>query len=171
MEGKPTTITPLQKEEKSCTLTSCVITIIALVVERVVVEGSGASNGISSSEELASVSRVAGVASPDKEFLFVEGAEVVGVLSLSPDPRSRTCNSTAGCFPIVFSCLFPPALPILRFTLEYSRKTPPETKELLFRNANVKNKRDRRHNLEKELQKLSIVIRIFFPRRRRDLQV
>jgi hypothetical protein len=27
-------------------------------------------------------------------------------LSLSPDPKSRTCNSTAGCFPILFVFCF-----------------------------------------------------------------
>ncbi|KAH0237686.1 hypothetical protein KCV03_g204, partial [Aureobasidium melanogenum] len=104
---EPASIRHAPAEEKSCTLMSWVITIIALVVESVVVEGSGASNGVSSSEELASVSRVAGVASPEDEFLCVEGPDVVGVLSSSLDPRSRTCNSTAGCFPIFFCVLSP----------------------------------------------------------------
>jgi hypothetical protein len=103
MEGNPTTITPLQKEEKSCTLMSWVMTIIALPRESTFCEVGMVSNGVSSSDEPASASvSVAGVEkpSPDIEFLCVDGPEVGGDLSSSPDPRSRTFNSTAACLPI-----------------------------------------------------------------------
>lgn len=101
MAGKPTTITPLQKEEKSCTLMSWVITMIALVVDRVVDEVGAASSGsVSSSSEFASVAMVAGVASPDTVCARVEGPEGIGVLPF-PDPRSRICSSTAGCLPMI----------------------------------------------------------------------
>lgn len=82
------------------------ITIIALVVESIGVEREVASRGVSSSEEFASVSIVAGVAASEREFLCVDGPEIGGVLSLSRDPRSRTCSSTAGCFPIFFFLIF-----------------------------------------------------------------
>lgn len=102
------------------------ITIIALVVERVGVEGNGASDGVSSSEEFASVSMGVGVAVSEKEFLCVEGPEIGGVLSLSMDPRSRTCSSTAGCFPIFsFGLFFPLPLqfpsPVYNFEQDSSR--------------------------------------------------
>ena len=80
------------------------MTITALPVERVVLEVGSVSSGVSSSEDpaSASVSIDVGrkVVSPVIEFLCVEGPEVGGDLSSSPDPRSKTFSSTAGCLPI-----------------------------------------------------------------------
>lgn len=142
---------------------SWVITIIALVVESVVVEGSGASNGVSSSEELASVSRVAGVASPEDEFLCVEGPDVVGVLSSSLDPRSRTCNSTAGCFPIFF-CVLSPLL-TLASLVDVQRKSKFQRQQVsCYFETQM---RDTRHNRKKEkrtAKTIQLFVRIFsFP--------
>ena len=81
------------------------MTIIALPRERVFFEVGVKSSGVSSSEEPASASvSVVGVAnpSPDIEFLCVEAPDVEGDLSSSPDPRSRTFNSTAACLPMIF---------------------------------------------------------------------